>query len=205
MHPLVKTGFRIFLFLGFTSLLLSCLPWTYTAAKQGTEPTQTPAPAPSGLFITVTYIEPINVRSGPSSFDYPVIGSLPVGGTAPAIGRSPAGEWIQINFPDGPRGIGWVYAANVSLSPGGLLPIVAPPPTAVPEVVATVNPTFEAAFQATQTSTRLPTFTAPPPLVIPTYENQTENPSGRIQTGWIIIGLALIGLVGIAISSLRRR
>ena len=58
--------------------------------------------------------------AGQVPFDYPVVGSLPVGGTAPAIGRSPASEWIEIVFADAPRGTGWVYAANVSLSTGGL-------------------------------------------------------------------------------------
>jgi hypothetical protein len=75
----------------------------------------------------------------------------------------------------------------------------------MPAEVATVNPTFEAAFRVTQTSTRRPTFTAPPPLVIATYENPADPTSGRIQTGWVVIGLAVIGLAGIAISSFRRR
>ena len=205
MRPLLKTGFRICLLLGFTNLLFARLSWASSAAKQVTEATPTATPIPYGPFITVTYIEPINVRSGPSSFDYPVIGSIPVGGIAPAIGRSPAGEWIQINFPGGPRGVGWVYAANVSLSPDALLPVVEPPPTAVPAEIATVNPTFVAAFQAVPTSSRMPTFTAPPLLVIPTYENLAGTASGRIQTGLVIVGLAVIGLAGIAISFFRRR
>jgi hypothetical protein len=178
---------------------------TSVSAQQVTDSTPTETRTPYGPFITVTYIEPVNVRAGPSSFDYPVIGSIPVGGTAPAIGRSPAGEWIQISFAGAPRGIGWVYAANVSLSPDALLPVVEPPPTAVPVETPTVNPTFVAAFQASPTSTRMPTFTAPPPLVIPTYGNLAGISSGRIQTGWWIVGLGLIGLIGIAISSFRRR
>ena len=205
MHPLAKSGFRIFLFLGLIWLFFPRAPWNSTAAKQATESTPTATPILYGPFITVTYIEPINVRTGPSSFDYPVIGSIPVGGTAPALGRSPASEWIQISFAAGPHGVGWVYAANVSLSANALLPVVEPPPTAVPAVIATANPTFVAAFQVTQTATRLPTFTAPPPLVIPTYNNPVDKPSGGIQTGWVIIGLALIGLVGVVISSFRRR
>lgn len=190
---------------GFTSLVFSRPFWTTVLAEQTNDSTPTDTPALNGAFITVTYIEPINVRAGPSSFDYPIVGSIPVGGTAPAIGRSPAGEWIQIVFPAAPRGIGWVYAANVSLSSGALLPIVEAPPTATPLVVDTVNPTFVAAFQVTSTSTRLPTFTAPPPLVIPTYGNPTGESPGGIQTGWVIVGLGLIGLVGIAVSSSRRR
>ena len=114
------------------------------------------------------------MRTGPSSFDYPIIGTIPVGGTAPAVGRSPAGEWIQIIFPDGPLGTGWVYAANVSLSPGANLPIVEPPPTPVPLETPTLNPTYVAAFQIVPTFTRQPTFTSPPPLQLPTYTNPVE-------------------------------
>ena len=169
--------------------------------------TATPSVTLAGApYITVTYIEPINVRTGPSSFDYPIIGTLPVGGTANAVGRSPASEWIQIVFPDGPRGTGWVYAANVSLSPPGyLLPIVEPPPTPTPVTTPTLNLTFVAAFQTLPTSTRLPTFTAPPPLVIPTYENTTQASGGRAITTWVIFGLGLIGIVGIVLAVFRRR
>ena len=175
------------------------------AAQQLASATPSAPGSASGAYITVTYIEPINVRSGPGSFDYPVIGSLPVGGTAPAIGRSPAGEWIQIVFPDGPRGTGWVYAANVSLSANALLPVVEPPPTPVPAATATINPTYAAQFQIVPTFTRLPTFTAPPPLALPTFSNPASIASGRAVTTWVIIGLGLIGILGLVVSSFRRR
>ncbi|MBL8092444.1 MAG: hypothetical protein JNJ43_19075, partial [Anaerolineales bacterium] len=62
------------------------------------EPTQTPAPT-TGLFITVITDEPqINVRLGPSSTIYPIVGILITGSTAPALGRSQGGDWIQIEF-----------------------------------------------------------------------------------------------------------
>ncbi len=186
------------LLLGITTLLFLRLPQASAGPLwQEVDPT--------GAYITVTYIEPINVRSGPGSYDYPVIGSLPVGGTAPAIGRSPAGEWIQITFPAGPRGIGWVYAANVTLTSNGFLPVVEPPPTAVPAVTDTLNPTYEAAFLREPTATRKPTFTAPPPLIISTYVNPDGTASDGLEVGWIIVGLAVVGLFGIAFSSLRRR
>jgi hypothetical protein len=166
----------------------------------------TPTPSPStSAYITVTYIEPINVRLGPGSFDYPIIGSLPVGGTAVAVGRSPAGEWIQIVYADAPRGTGWVYAANVSLSADVRLPIVEPPPTLTPEVTPTLNQTFAAAFQIQPTATRKPTFTAPPPLVVPTYTNPADAPSRSVTLVWIFAGLGLLGIVGLILSSFRRR
>ncbi len=198
----IKTAGRLLLILA-TSVLLFSLFWINSgAAQQADEPTSTPNI--SGAYITVTYGDPINVRAGPSSFDYPIIGRLPVGGTAPAIGRSPAGEWIQISFPTGSRGVGWVYAPNVELSPGALLPVVEPPPTPTPLETTTINPTFAAALQPNPTATRKPTFTAPGPLNLPTYVNPETKPVGSFQTGWLIIGLGAIGLLGMAISSLRR-
>jgi hypothetical protein len=203
-----KAGIASFLALGLTSLFFfspnqapakAQLLDTATPTTNGVDPG-------SNAFITVTYIEPINVRSGPSSFDYPVVGKLPVGGTAPAIGRSPASEWIQITFPDAPRGTAWVYAANVTLSPPGFrLPIAEPPPTPAPLVTSTLNPTFLAQFQSLPTSTHLPTFTIPPPLVFPTYTNPPVSSSGHASTTWVILVLGLIGIVGILITSFRRR
>ncbi len=202
-----KVGFWIFLILviiilpGFVSF------WNPVSAQKldPATSTVTAVGTVSGRYITVTYIEPINVRAGPSSFDYPIVGSLPVGGTAPATGRSPAGEWIQIEYPDAPLGKGWVYAANVSLSPGGLLPVVEPPPTPAPLETPTLNPTFVAAFQILPTSTRLPTFTAPPALVIPTFTNPAVTSSRRAITAWVIIILGLTGILGIIITLFRQR
>jgi hypothetical protein len=201
----VRVG--IFLFAGLTGLLFFGIARYPAAAQQlatATPETGTVGPS-SGAFVTVTYIEPINVRSGPGSFDYPVIGSLPVGGTAVALGRSPHGEWIQIVFPDGPRGTGWVYAANVTLSTGALLPVVEPPPTPAPVETATLNPTYVAQLQILPTSTRLPTFTAPPPLAIPTYTNPISPSSGKAIMTWFIAGMALIGVLGLIVSAFRRR
>jgi len=205
MRTWQKLGLWSFLTFGPVSLFFFGWLSLPVAAQGRADSSSTSTSTPSGRFITVTYIEPVNVRTGPSSFDYPVVGSIPVGDTAPAIGRSPAGEWVQIVFPSAPGGVGWVYAANVEISPGPFLPVVEPPPTATPEMTYTVNPTFAAAFQTTVLPTRLPTFTAPPPLDIPTYVNSSGASSGRIWTGWVILGLGLIGVLGIVISIFRRR
>jgi hypothetical protein len=204
---IAKAGFCITLVIGFVTLLLLGSYQNPVAAQQAnaTTPTVSLKGTPSGAYITVTYIEPINVRSGPSSFDYPVVGQLPVGGTASAIGRSPANEWIEITFPDSPRGTAWVYAANVTLSPPGfLLPFIEPPPTPTPVVTPTLNQTFVAAFQTLPTSTRLPTFTNPPPLVFPTYTNPSHASAGRAVTAWVFVLLGLLGLVGLVITSIKR-
>jgi hypothetical protein len=206
LNPKYKSKAWLFLLLGFATLLFFSSSRNPAAAQQldSLTPTTTIDSTISNNYITVTYPEPVNVRSGPSSFDYPIIGSLPSGGTAPAIGRSPAGEWIQIEFPSGPRGLGWVYAENVTLSTSALLPIVEPPPTPAPLETPTLNPTYVAAFQTLPSSTRLPTFTAPPPLVVPTYPNPVNSTTNRNLTMWVIVILGLIGIIGLILTSFRR-
>jgi hypothetical protein len=92
-----------------------------------------------------------------------------------------------------------VYATFVSIS-GGELRIVEPPPTPTPLATATVNPTFAAAFIFQPTSTRLPTFTPPPPLVVPQYTDTVAPKSSGVASGLIVIGLLLMGAIGYLIS-----
>lgn len=159
---------------------------------------------PTGPIVTVnTDQEQINVRSGPST-DYPQVGVLVAGQQVPAIGRSPGGEWIQISYPGVPGGIAWVYAFLVS-SPTSNIPIVEPPPTPTPLTTPTTDPTLAAQFNIEVTPTRLPTFTAPPPLVIPTFVEDDSNPiSPGVPMGFLIISLVVMGIFGFLISFLRR-
>jgi len=159
------------------------------------------ASTPAGLFATVTYTEEINVRSGPSTVYYPVpIGKLKPGDIVPALGVSTGHEWVQISFPSDPNGVGWVYAEYVSIS-GGELRVVEAPPTPTPLATNTFDPTLAAAFIFQPTVTRVPTFTPPPPLDVPKFEDKvtTQHPSG-IASGAIVISLALIGAVGLMVS-----
>jgi hypothetical protein len=155
-------------------------------------------PTPTGIFVTVTYSDPINVRSGPSTILYPVVAQLNPGEVVPALGISPKREWIQVSFPGG---TGWVYASFVSIS-GGELRIIEPPPTPT-VVVPTVDLTLAAEFNVQPTLTRLPTFTPPPPLEIVTIEPPAAAP--RLVPGVLIIALGLIGAIGLLVSFLLRR
>src|SRR5512147_1732592 len=74
---------------------------------------------PTGVFITVTYTEPMNVRSGPGT-SYDILGQIQPGSVYPALGISPGREWIQIAYSAAPNGIGWVYSSYVSISGGEL-------------------------------------------------------------------------------------
>ncbi len=138
MQTRIKIGLWILLLLGFASLLWLAPAWTPAAAQQPTGNIPTVTGTAFGPFITVNNPDGANVRAGPSSYDYVPIGWLPPGATAPALGRSPAQEWIQIVYLGAPGGVGWVYAPLVSLSPG-FLPIIEPPPTATPRTTPPVR------------------------------------------------------------------
>jgi hypothetical protein len=159
---------------------------------------------PSGAVATVTMEQDqINVRGGPST-EYPVVGVLIAGQQVPALGRSVGGDWVQIAYPGVAGGIAWVYSPLVIVS--GSLPIVEPPPTPTPRTTPTVDPTLAAQFIVEIPPTRLPTFTAPPPLILPTFvPEQAVTPAERVPMGLLIVGMGIIGIFGVMISLLRGR
>lgn len=160
------------------------------------------ASTPSGIFITVTYTDPMNVRNGPGTF-YDIIGQIFPGDVLPALGISPGREWIQVSLSSVPDGVGWVYAPYVSVS-GGELQVVEPPPTPAPLITVTIDPTLAAAFNIQPTPTRMPTFTPPPPLTV--YEFVEVAPrSAGINSGIFIAILGFIGAVGLLASFVLRR
>ena len=176
-------------------------------AQQPTVAIATVTSSPFGPMVTVNQDqEQINVRAGPGVGDeYPIVGVLEQGEKVPALGRSPGGDWIEIVYPTVNGGVAWVYAYLVTVS-GGELPIVAPPPTATPRVTPTIDPTLAAQLIVEIGPTRMPTYTQPPPVQMPTY---TQAPAisvaGRLPMGFIIIGMAVIGLFGLMISVFRGR
>lgn len=168
-------------------------------------PTDTPAPT-TGLFITVITDEPqINVRMGPSSTIYPIVGILLQGATAPALGRSQGGDWIKIEFPSAPDGVGWVYSPLVQVSPPGNLIILPPPPTPLPPATSTIDPTFAAQFIIEPTTTRLPTFTAQPSITpIATFTASSTSSNDSIPLATIILAFTILGFIGYLLSFIRR-
>jgi len=145
----------------------------------------------------------VNVRTGPG-LDYPEIGILIAGQEVSAVGRSPGGDWIQILYPGTVSGLAWVYAPLVSI-PTETLPIVAPPPTPTPRTTPTTDPTLIGQFNLEATATRLPTFTAAPPIAYPTFENQSGGFASNLPVGMLIVGLAVIGIFGALLSLIRGR
>jgi len=159
----------------------------------GNIPTVTSTPrGPYVIVNALTANQPqINVRAGPSALTEKV-GVLLIDQEANALGRY--GDWVQIEYVGAPGGKAWVYGNLVTLF-GGNLPNVEPPPTSTPNMTQTVDPTIAAQFLITPDATRLPTFTEPPPLDIPTYAAVTETATmGGIPMGLIIIGLGALGI-----------
>jgi hypothetical protein len=176
-------------------------------AQQPTGSIPTVTGTPGGPVVTVYQDLPvIHVHAGPGSFDYPSIGILLGNQSAPAIGRAEERlDWIQIIYPGVPNSVGWVYAPYVKLSPGALLPLVEIPATPTPISTPTINPTLESAFIGQQTPTRLPTFTPPPPLDQPVFNDTASSSTISIPAGLLILSLALFGFFGAVISYLRGR
>jgi hypothetical protein len=176
-------------------------------AQQPSETPTAPSVTTNGMYITVDAgtEDHANVRTGPGSSIYPKVGQLMNGTTAPALGRSPGGDWIQIEFPGAPDNKGWVYAPLVKLSPGALR-IVEPPPTPAPPATATIDPTLAAQFNAIPTSTRLPTFTPAPEVTVPIFTEKAPIVSRLpVSMASIIVFFSVAGLLGFVLSLLRRR
>lgn len=156
--------------------------------------------------MAIVYSDPeeqINVRSGPG-IEYPKVGVLLNRQQVPALGTTPGGSWVQILYPGVESGVAWVYAPLVRVD--AILPIVEPPPTPTPLVTPTIDPTLASQFIVDIPATRLPTFTPPPPLVIPTLStSNVSTGTGGVPIGFVITGLTFLGVFGLVISLLRRR
>ena len=190
----------------FALILLGAFTASTSTVVLAQQPTVLPS-ADTGMYITVITDEPqINVRMGPNSLIYPVVGTLPRGATAPALGRSSGGDWVQIKFDGAPNNAGWVYSPLVQVSPGSLR-IVAPPPTPVQPPTPTIDPTLLAQYPTfTPASPRLPTFTPPPSVTVPSFtQAPVADPASSVPLAVVIIALAVLGVIGFLLSLFIRR
>ena len=98
-------------------------------AGGGSEPPaiELPSQLPSGP--TVTALEAINIRGGPST-DYPSYGIAPEGSVGEVIGVSTDGGWWVIKLPTSiaTSGQGWVSAQYVQADNIGEPPVIEAPP-----------------------------------------------------------------------------
>ena len=199
-----KTNKRLFFCLSFflTTLaaFLFVLDYPVQAGVQaqiptGTIPTVTGTPTGPVVTVRLDIDQPeINLRAGPGT-TYDKVGVLQVGESAIAKGRTAVGDWILIVYYGAPNNEAWIYASLVNITPGEL-PVVEPPALPTPLVTVTIDPTMAAEFVVTIAPTRLPTFTPPPPLQIPTYvaDSGSGGITSRVPMGLIIIGLAAVGI-----------
>lgn len=205
-----KTGWLIGCAIILLISLVLLVPFSFAIAGEpaqiptGSIPTVTGTPVGAIALVLDNEQGFINVRGGPSTVAYDIIGVLVEGSMVPALGRSPGGDWVQIAYPGVPGGIAWVWSDLLDVR--GSLPVIEPPPTSTPAVTSTIDPTLAAQFLVEIPPTRLPTFTEPPALSQPTLPADAPIASqGRIPMGLVIIGLALVGVFGTLLSFLRSR
>jgi hypothetical protein len=188
----------------FAGILLAAAPVSPgpEISLQENTPVPTVTGTPEGPMIIVP--DQVNVRTCPS-IECDLVGVLIAGQRAPAIGRSPGGDWIQIVYAGVPGDVAWVYSPNVVLEAGpSMLPIVEPPPTQTPRVTATIDPTLAAQFTLGNAfATRLPTFTPAPPVAQPTFETSVAGGETGFPPIIAILALLIMGLFGMIISVLR--
>ena len=174
-------------------------------AQQPTGSIPTVTGTPAGMIVRVNFdLNTVPVYSGPSSYLYPSVGVLLKGQEVPALGISDDSNWIQVYYPGIPGSVAWVYGPYVTIIKTGRLPRVPAPDTPTPVSTPTIDPTLAAAFIDPVTPTRLPTFTPPPELVVPTFLPDLGSVN-RVPVGLLIIILGFIGAFGTLISFLRGR
>jgi len=160
----------------------------------GSVPTVTGTPKGPMASIKIGLTEDhANVRSGPSTL-YDAIGIITTGQSVPVLGKSIGGDWLLIEYAGVTGGKGWVWALYMDVTPGEI-PIVEMPPSPQPKVTFTIDPTMASQFISTPLTTRLPTFTPPPALVIPTYVLGSPQKFAGIPIGFIIIILFGLGII----------
>lgn len=195
-----------FLTVGLFAVLLAFSSQTVVRAQEVALCAAAPS-ALGGAYVTVNGDQAqVNVRSGPNSYQYGKIGILFTYESAPVLGRSPGGDWYQIACPGAPGGSGWVYAANLTLTAQGELPVVQIPVTVTPLFTATVDATLAAAFPPVQpTAPRLPTFTPAAPQTPVVFADAPSLSLEGNPFGIFIIVVATLGLAILLLSFFVKR
>lgn len=206
MYLWLRYFFYSVVVVALVALLLSVPLESNARAQQPTGSVPTVTGTASGPIVTVyADLAQVDVYSGPSTYLYPAVGVVLAGQSVPALGRARDENWIQIIYPGVPGSKAWIYAPYVKISPGSRLSIVDAPPTPTPFSTPTIDPTLAAAFIAPETPTRLPTFTPPAQIEIPTFEVEGANRANRVPAGLLIVSLGFVGVLGVLISFLRGR
>jgi hypothetical protein len=102
------------------------VPPTVTAGTPAAVKTNTPNPTAPVITITNPGSDPINLHSS-ASLTSQTIGTLNAGASAPAIGKSAAGDWVLIQVNGKPA---WIFASLIKFTNGDIaaLPLATPAP-----------------------------------------------------------------------------
>lgn len=122
--------------------------WVSSAYVQVPDRDAVPVISGAGIGPSGVLAQQVNVRSGPGTSFNP-LGTLNAGDVLTLIARNPEGTWLQVSFPSGPNGRGWVAAAFVQTGDASSLPILG----GQGEILGTGTPT---ALPASPTPTILP-------------------------------------------------
>ncbi|MGZ6347733.1 MAG: SH3 domain-containing protein, partial [Anaerolineales bacterium] len=93
----------------------------YVKIPTGTQVPLQPTPTPAGPSGRV--IQRLNVRSGPGT-TFNSIGTLEPGTSVSLTGKNSTASWLQIDYPAGPGGTGWITAQYIQTDAAGDLPVI---------------------------------------------------------------------------------
>jgi len=157
----------------------------YVQVAAGTEiPLDTTA-TPTGPTAVVT--QRLNVRSGPAT-TFDSLGMLEPHAVVSLTGKNATASWLQIDYPSGPGGRGWITAQYVQTEAAGNLPVlddygtpVAATPVGTPAgpavtPTATVGPAYADGDSQTDPAVQV-TFSADGTREF-TYSSQVSAPQG---------------------------
>ena len=97
------------------------------ASAPAAAPSATPAPTPASTGVTAVAAQFPNVHSAPAT-SAPVLGVLTRGTQVDVAGRTGDSAWLQIRYPSGPGGAGWVSTSLMTVSGStASLPVVQAP------------------------------------------------------------------------------
>ncbi|MEJ5240680.1 MAG: SH3 domain-containing protein [Anaerolineales bacterium] len=137
-------------------------------------------------------LQPLNVRSGPGT-SFNSLGMLQAGDLVKALGKDEFGAWIQIEYAEGPQGIGWVNAAFLRLENADRLPILSAegavigtgtPIASTPTATPTLRPAIADGDSRLAPAWTVDFSTLPPRLVI--LEDEVSAPQGDAED-WVRI------------------
>lgn len=192
--PIVIIVVTVLLVLLFNAVSNNRYYSVFAQQPTGSVPTVTGTPKGPMASIRYGFTEPfVNVRSGPSTL-YDAIGIIYMGDQVAVKGKSIGGDWLFIQYFGVEGSSGWVWALYMDVTPGEI-PLVEMPPSPQPKVTFTIDPTMASQFLTTPLATRLPTYTRPAPLVIPTFETLDTQRFAGIPVGLIIIILMGLGIL----------